>query len=91
MEAFFQLLSTPSVAIPFLLFVTFSVHNRLTRYNIPKGVPWIGKDTSKVFAGTRASIAGLKDVKKWLEAGYEQVFLHLLQTQSHVVLANEVR
>ena len=73
MEAFLQRLSTPSVAILFLLFVAISVYNRLTKYNIPKGVPWIGKDTSKMFAGTRASIAGLKDVKKWLEAGYDQV------------------
>ena len=77
MEAFLQRLSTPSVAIPLLLFIIFSVYNRLTKHNIPKGVPWIGKDTSKMFAGTRASIAGLKDVKKWLEVGYDQVFLHL--------------
>ena len=89
MDAFLQRLLTPAVATPFLIFVIFSVYDRLTRYNIPKGVPWIGKDTSKIFAGTRASIAGLKDVKKWLEVGYDQVYLHLLQTPIQVVVANE--
>ena len=91
MDAFLQRLSTPAVAITFLLFVIFSVYNRLTNVsNIPRGVPWIGKDTSKMFAGTRASIAGFKDVRKWLEIGYDKVFLHFLQFPLCIVVANEV-
>ena len=90
MDAFLQRLSTPAVIIPSLLFVIFSIYNRLTKVEIPEGVPWIGKDTSKMFAGTRTSVAALKDVKKWLEVGYDQVFLQLLQFQLHIVVANEV-
>ena len=91
MDAFLQRLSTPAVAIPFLLFVIYSVYYRLTNVsNIPEGVPWIGKDTSKRFAGTKASIAGFSDVRKWLEAGYDKVSLHFLQLPLSIVVANEV-
>ena len=89
MDAFLQRLSTPVVIIPFFCFVTFSIYNRLTKAKIPEGVPWIGKDTSKMFAGTRVSIAALTDVKKWLEIGYDQVFLHLPQFRLYNVVANE--
>ena len=79
MDDFLERLSTPAVAVPLLLFVLFSVYNRLTTVsNIPERVPWIGKDTSKIFASTRASIAGFNNARKWLEDGYDKVFLHFL-------------
>ena len=91
MDGFLQRLSTPAVAIPFLLLVIFSVYNRLTDVsNIPGGVPWIGKDTSKMFASTRASIAGFNSVRKWLEVGYDKVLLHFLQFPLCIVIANEI-
>ena len=90
MDGFLQRLSTPAVAIPSLLLLIFSVYNRLANVsNIPRGVPWIGKDTSKMFAGIRASIAGFTNVGKWLEVGYDKVFLHFLQ--SHYALAALMR
>ena len=91
MDGFVQRLSTPTVAIPLLLLVIFFVYNRLTNVsNVPGGVPWIGKDTSKMFASTRASIAGFKNVRKWLEVGYHKVFLHFLQFPLCIVSANEI-
>ena len=91
MDGFLERLSTPAITIPLFLLVIFSVYNRLTNVSvIPGGVPWIGKDTSKMFAGTRASIAGFNNVRKWLEVGYDKVILHFLQFPLCIVIANEI-
>ena len=90
MDGFLQHLSSPAVALSLVLFVIFSICNRLTNVStITGGVPWIGKDTSKTFAGTRASIAGFNYFRKWLENGYDKVLPHFLQLPSYVS-ANEI-
>ena len=79
MDALLQHLQNPAIAIPILLFIVCSVYNRLTAVsNIPKGVPWVGKDSSKLFADTRASLASFGSVTKWLEIGYETVHSPIL-------------
>ena len=74
MDAILQRLSNPAVTIPILLLVVCSVYNRLTaQSNIPEGIPWIGKDSSKLFAGTRTLLASFTSVREWLELGYHKV------------------
>lgn len=74
MEAFIQRLSSPAVAFPIFLLVIYSVYNRLTAVpNIPTGLPWTGKDSSKWFANTRANLGSFTRCREYLEAGYKQV------------------
>ncbi|KAL9135843.1 MAG: hypothetical protein Q9175_002948 [Cornicularia normoerica] len=73
MDALLHRLSSPTVALPILLFVVFSVYNRLTAVsNIPAGLPWVGKDSSNLFANTRAKLASFTNVREWLEVGYNK-------------------
>ena len=74
MDAFTQRLSSPAVVFPVLLLVVYSVYNRLTAVsNIPAGLPWIGKDSSKWFANTRVNLASFTRCREYLEAGYKKV------------------
>lgn len=74
MDALVQRLPSPAVALPILLLVVYSLYIRLTAVsNIPAGLPWIGKDPSKVLADTRANLASLSSVREWLEVGYSKV------------------
>jgi hypothetical protein len=36
-------------------------------------LPWIGKDDSKSFASTRATLSSISNVKNWLAEGYQKV------------------
>lgn len=36
-------------------------------------LPWIGKDDTKSFAGTRATFSSISNVKNWLAEGYQKV------------------
>lgn len=74
MDALLQCLSSPALALPIIFLVVCSVYNRLTAVsNIPAGLPWIGKDPSKLFANTRANLASFSSVREWLEVGYNKV------------------
>ena len=74
MEAFIQRLSSPAVAFPICLLVIYSVYTRLTSgSNIPAGLPWTGKDSSKWFASTRADLGSFTRFREYLETGYKQV------------------
>ena len=71
METLLQRLSSPTVALPILFLVVYSVYNRLTTVsNKSACLPWIGKNSSKVFADTRANLASFSSVKEWLEIIY---------------------
>ena len=74
MDALLQPLSSPAVALPVLFLVLYSVYSRFTSvYIVPVGLPWVGKDSSKLFADTRATLASFGNVKEWLEIGYNKV------------------
>ena len=36
-------------------------------------LPWVGRDDSKAFAGTRATLTSISNVKNWLAEGYQKV------------------
>jgi leucyl aminopeptidase (aminopeptidase T) len=36
-------------------------------------LPWVGKDDSKSFAATRATLSSISNVKNWLAEGYQKV------------------
>lgn len=79
MDTLLQRLQSPAVAVPIILFIIYSIYNRLTAVpNIPEGVPWIGKDPSKLFADTRAFLASFGNGREWLRIGYEKVHSPLL-------------
>ena len=40
---------------------------------LPSSLPWIGKDSSKWFAETRAHFASFTNVRQWLAEGYLKV------------------
>lgn len=74
MDALIERLSNPTVAIIVALLVTYSIYSRLmATAAVPAGVPWIGKDSSKLFAETRATFASFNNVREWLGEGYEKV------------------
>ena len=74
MEILLERLSNPTVAIPILLLVLHSIYGRLTSTSsVPAGVPWVGKDSNKLFAETRATFGSFNNVRKWLEEGYQKV------------------
>lgn len=79
MDTLLQRLQSPAVAVAIILFIIYSIYNRLTAVpSIPEGVPWIGKDSSKLFAETRAFLASFGNVTEWLEIRYEKVHSPLL-------------
>ena len=79
MEALLQRLSSPAVSIPILILLTYSLYHRLNAVSkVPEGVPWVGKDPSKLFADTRAFLASFNAVKGWLAVGYAKVPSHPL-------------
>jgi len=74
MDALVERLSHPSYAVPISLLIVYSVYTRLTSTStVPSGLPWVGKDSSKLFADTRATFASFSNVRKWLGEGYEKV------------------
>ena len=74
MDALIQRLPSPLIAIPLLVLIASSLYNRLTALSkVPEGVPWVGKDPSKFFAGTRAFLASFTGVREWLASGYDKV------------------
>ena len=74
MNALLERLSNPAVSIPVLILLTYSLYHRLSAVSrVPEGVPWIGKDSSKLFADTRAFLASFNAVKDWLAVGYDKV------------------
>lgn len=79
MDALLQHLSSLTVAIPILVLAVCSVYKRLTAVSLlPEGVPWVGRESSKLFADTRAILASFNRGREWLETGYNQVDSPLL-------------
>lgn len=73
MEALLERVFYPSFAIPIALFVVYSIYTRLTSTStVPSGLPWVGKDSNKRFADTRATLASFSNVREWLGDGYEK-------------------
>ena len=66
----------PAVIAPFVLFFIIQVFGALiSTSKAPKNLPWVGKDTSKFFAETRAHLSSFKHGVKNLADGYEKVCL----------------
>jgi len=74
MEALLERLSDPTVSLPIALLITYLVYNRLTaKTPVPEGLPWVGRDSSKLFSKSRAALLSLSNVRRWLKQGYEKV------------------
>jgi hypothetical protein len=58
---------------PLFFFIFYIAYGQLTyKPQIPSNIPWIGKDSSKLFAETRAMIPIFGNVRKWLAEGYKK-------------------
>ena len=74
MEELIARLANPSVAGPLVLFIFYILYTQFTsKSTLPSDLPWIGKDSSKLFAETRASLRSFNNVRQWLGEGYEKV------------------
>lgn len=76
MDALIQRISHPSWAIPIALSIVSLLYSRIkSASTLPSGLPWVGKDSSLLFADTRATFASFSNVRKWLGEGYEKACL----------------
>lgn len=67
-------LSSPLVWMPLLSIVISIIYYRITaKAPLPKSLPWIGEDSSKMFAGTRARLMSFNNVRQLLNEGYNKV------------------
>lgn len=74
MDVLAERFTNPAVAIPIVVLVLYFVYNRFTAGEaVPAGLPWVGKDPSKLFAETRAALQSFNCVRDWLNEGYEKV------------------
>lgn len=73
MEALIERLSNPLVFVPLLFILVSILHSYLTgEKEVPPSLPWIGKESNKLFAETRAHLASFTKVRQWLTEGYER-------------------
>jgi hypothetical protein len=74
MDALLDRVSAPAVIASLALFLFYALYASITsKSEVPSDLPWIGKDSSKLFAETRASFSSFGNVRKWLGEGYEKV------------------
>ena len=74
MEAVLDRFLNPAIAFPLVLLVSHLIYIRLNaKPDVPPELPWIGRDPSKWFSKTRASLASFSNVRQWLNEGYEKV------------------
>jgi cytochrome P450 len=73
MDVLAERLSNPLVFVPLVLVVASVIYSHLTaEEEIPHTLPWIGKESNKLFAETRAHFASFTKVRQWLTEGYEK-------------------
>lgn len=74
MDALLEHLWDPVVAVPLALLVIYFIYGHLTAVPpVPTGLPWIGRDPSKLFSESRASLASFNNIRQWLNEGYEKI------------------
>ena len=73
MDALIERLSKPLVFVPLLLVVISILYSQLTaKKEVPPELPWVGKESNKLFAGTRAHFLSFIKAQQWLTEGYER-------------------
>ena len=74
MDALLERLSNPIVLLPIAVLILYIIYNRLNaKSRVPAGLPWIGRDASKLFSESRAALSSFRNVRQWLNQGYERV------------------
>ena len=69
-----ELVTRPAVLISVFAFALVQLYKSLdAKSKTPLGVPWIGMDSRKVFAETRAHFSSFSNTKAWLHEGYLKV------------------
>ncbi|RDI89562.1 hypothetical protein Vi05172_g121 [Venturia inaequalis] len=68
-----EYLFSPWVWMPLLFVIVSTIYSRLTAtLPPPSDLPWVGKDSSKTFAETRAHLASFSNVRQLLHEGYNK-------------------
>src|SRR6266498_1302995 len=76
MEALSERLTNPAIAAPLIFFICYVIYSKATSKSpVPSDLPWIGRDSSKLFSETRAAFNSFSNFRKWLAEGYEKVRL----------------
>jgi hypothetical protein len=82
-NAVMERLSSPFVWTPLLFIIISMLYSRLTaRLPLPAELPWIGKNSTKIFAETRAHLTSFNNVRQWLNEGYNKVWSYVLNHTS---------
>ena len=72
MFALLERLSSPFIYGPLLFLAISWIYSRNGRVVVPADLPWVGKDSTKLFSETRANLSSFSNVRQWLSEGYEK-------------------
>jgi len=73
MDGLAERLSNPLVFFPIILVIVSVIYSQCTAgEDLPHNLPWIGKESNRLFAETRAHFASFTKVRQWLNEGYEK-------------------
>ena len=77
-DSLLQLLSHRGILYPLCFVVVAWFYSRVTSCkSLPEEIPWVGKDSRKLFAETRAHFTSFTKVRQWLGEGYAKVCLEM--------------
>ena len=77
--AFAERLIALFIVGPLFLLISHILYAQLTyKTEIPSNLPWVGKNSSKLFAERRAAIQSFANTRKWLAEGYEKVYFKVV-------------
>ena len=72
-------MTLPIIITSLCLFVIIQLFFSLSaETKTPENVPWLGKDSRKIFAESRAHFSSFVDYRKWITDGYENVRIRVL-------------
>ena len=76
MDVIFERLASHPVSTTVACILLYSLFTRLVAPTlIPKGVPWVGKQSNWLLSETWANLSSFNNVPNWLGEGYEKVYL----------------
>lgn len=60
-------LSDLLVVLSIILVEVSVIYSQWTKEDLPSGLPWVGRESNKLFAETRANFASFYKVRQWLD------------------------
>ena len=74
MDAIVERVSSHPVITAATCIILYTFYTRLTAPTlVPKNIPWVGKQSDRLFSETWAALRSIAHVPVWLKEGYEEV------------------